>query len=148
MQKAGENFRLQTRRNLISGELSAGTSKIRLRFPDRERLKGRNEIRAVFNSPQNQRKEFSCSGMRLMMLKNKLSYNRIAFTFARKFGSAVERNRSRRLSREAYRQIRHLVERGWDLVLLVYPSAVNKLSLRITQLKELLNRARLISEEQ
>ena len=89
---------------------------MRLSFPKRERLKGREEIKAVFDG----KKSFSCPGIRLYLSKNGLSYNRIAFTFARKFGSAVERNRSRRISREAYRLLRHRIVPGWDMVLLVY----------------------------
>jgi ribonuclease P protein component len=57
----------------------------------------------------------------LFFLENGLSHNRIAFTFARKYGNAVERNRARRLGREAYRYMRNGLKPGFDLVLLVYP---------------------------
>ena len=108
------------------------------RFPRKERLKGRDEIREVFN----RRKGVSCPGARLLTLRNGLSYNRIAFTFSRKFGNAVERNRSRRLGREAYRQLRNELRKGYDLVLLVYPQAGGDvLSVRMKQLRDLFTRA-------
>ena len=55
------------------------------------------------------------------MLENKLSRNRICFTFSRGFGNAVERNRARRLGREAYRNLKPRLRCGYDFVLLVYP---------------------------
>jgi ribonuclease P protein component len=57
----------------------------------------------------------------LFFIKNGLSYNRIVFTFSRKFGNAAERNRARRVGREAYRHLRPDLKTGYDLVLLVYP---------------------------
>jgi ribonuclease P protein component len=57
----------------------------------------------------------------LFFLRNGLPQNRVAFTFARKFGNAVERNRARRVSREAYRHMRYRLKGGFDLVLLLYP---------------------------
>ncbi|MDR0685137.1 MAG: ribonuclease P protein component [Spirochaetaceae bacterium] len=88
-----------------------------LRFPREEHLKRRQDIQTVF------KKGFSasCSGARLFFLRRDGDGRRIAFTFARKFGSAVERNRARRLGREAYRHLRPRIKGGYDLVLLVYP---------------------------
>ena len=73
-----------------------------------------------------------------------MQYNRIAFTFARKFGNAVERNRSRRLSREVYRLLRNKIRKGYDLVLLVYPGR-DTLSVRMEQMRELFTHAGLFN---
>ena len=131
-------------------------------FPRRERLKGRDEIRDVFQrrtpasaepsvrgpgGGSGQRKSVSCAGAKLLTLRNGLPYNRIAFTFSRKFGKAVERNYSRRLSREAYRQLRNELQKGYDLVLLVYPGK-DVYSVRMEQLRELFSRAGLFKESQ
>ena len=109
-------------------------------FPGRERLKGKAEIREVFNK----KKLVSCQGAKLFILKNGLSHNRIAFTFSRKFGNAVERNRARRLGREAYRHLRKELKPGYDLVLLVYPGN-DALRFRMKQLYDLLSRAGLFT---
>jgi ribonuclease P protein component len=87
------------------------------RFERKEHLKGRKEIRAVFNEG----KRFGCRGAKLFVLKNSLIHNRICFTFSRGFGNSAERNRARRLSREAYRLMRPRLRGGCDLVLMVFP---------------------------
>jgi ribonuclease P protein component len=76
----------------------------------------------------------------LFFLKNGLAHTRIAFTFARKYGNAVERNRARRVGREAYRYMRKGLKPGFDLVLLVYPGK-DTLAGRMEQLKALFSRA-------
>ena len=98
-----------------------------------------DEIREVFG----RRKGVSCAGARLLTLRNGLPHNRIAFTFSRKFGNAVERNRSRRLSREVYRLLRKDLRKGYDLVLLVYPGR-DVFSVRMEQMRELFSRAGLL----
>ena len=108
-------------------------------FPRQEKLKRRDEIGEVFR----RRRTVSCPGARLLYLKNGRSHNRIAFTFSRKFGNAVERNRARRLGRESYRQLRQRIKQGYDLVLLVYPGN-DDFRLRLKQLEDLLNRAGLL----
>ena len=111
------------------------------RFPRKERLKGRDRIREIFS----RKLGFSCPGARLLMLRNGLPYNRIAFTFTRNFGNAVERNYSRRLSREVYRLLRNELRTGYDLVLLVYHQREKPdrgvFSIRMDQLRELFSRA-------
>ena len=102
------------------------------RFPRKEKLKGRDEIREVFG----RRKCFSCAGAKLFVLRNGLSHNRIAFTFSRKFGNAVERNHSRRLSREVYRLLRNEIGKGYDLVLLVQPGR-DVFAVRMEQIREI-----------
>ena len=90
------------------------------RFKREERLKGRNEIREVFSRGR----RFGCrsgGGVKLFVLQNSLSFNRICFTFSRGYGNAVERNRARRLGREAYRHLRPRLAGGYDLILLAYP---------------------------
>jgi ribonuclease P protein component len=105
-------------------------------FPQRERLKGRNEIGEVFS----QKKVVSCAGAKLFRKENGRLHNRIAFTFSRKFGNAVERNRARRVGREVYRHLRNYLKPGYDLVLLVYPGNDNY-SRRMAQMRELCSRA-------
>ncbi|MDR3303723.1 MAG: ribonuclease P protein component [Treponema sp.] len=112
-----------------------------MRFKRGDRLKKRNAIRNVFNSG----KRVNCSGAKLFFLPNGCPENRIAFTFSRKFGIAVERNRSKRCSREAYRHTHPSLAHGYDLVLLVYPGN-DTFKIRIEQLKTLFNKAGLFAE--
>jgi ribonuclease P protein component len=112
-------------------------------FRRRERLKKRDDITRVFKKGRS----VTCPGAKLFYLGNGLVHNRIAFTFARKYGNAVERNRARRLGREAYRLLKRGAETGYDLVLLVYPQTEDGrpkkpfLSLRMRQLKSLFAKA-------
>jgi ribonuclease P protein component len=80
----------------------------------------------------------------LFVVRNELPHNRIVFTFARKFGNAVERNRARRLSREAYRLLRNALKPGFDLVLFLYPGG-DSFANRMEQLKILFQKAALLS---
>ncbi|MDR2807729.1 MAG: ribonuclease P protein component [Spirochaetaceae bacterium] len=105
-------------------------------FKRHERLKSQSEIRKVFNRG----KMVRCYGAKLLFIKNTVSYNRIAFTFSRKFGKAVERNRARRLAREAYRHIKPLLACGYDMVLLVFPGN-DSLAIRKEQLQSLCREA-------
>ncbi|MDR0561279.1 MAG: ribonuclease P protein component [Spirochaetaceae bacterium] len=92
-------------------------AQVSFRFRREERLKKRDDIRDVFKKGRCA----ACSGAKLFVMKNDLPLNRIGFTFSRKFGNAVARNRARRLGREAYRRISSGLNPGHDMVLLVYP---------------------------
>ena len=79
------------------------------------------------------------------MLENELSRNRICFTFSRGFGNAVERNRAKRLGREAYRNLKPRLRSGFDLILQVYPEEPAPIfARRMKQLEHLLNKAGLL----
>ena len=86
-------------------------------FSDKERLKRRADIQAVFKKG----KRISCSGAKLFFLPNGLNENRVLFTFPRKYGSAVKRNTTRRRGREVYRQNSFRLMKGFDLVFLFFP---------------------------
>ncbi|MDR0556956.1 MAG: ribonuclease P protein component [Treponema sp.] len=112
-----------------------------LRFGRDRRLRKRGEIRAVFKEGRIS----SCFGAKLFVLKNTVGHNRIAFTFSRKFGGAVERNRCRRVGREAYRHLQSDVRQGFDLALLVYPVGKDTFSDRMEQLRRLFSKANLFA---
>ena len=54
-------------------------------------------------------------------LPNGLGYPRLGMSVARKVGTAVRRNRIRRLIRESFRLMQHDLPEGYDLVVVVRP---------------------------
>jgi len=90
-------------------------------------------------------RRIACRGAKLYVLENKLLCNRICFTFSRGFGNAVERNRARRLGREAYRNLKPRLRCGYDFILLVYPEEPAPIfTRRMKDLEYLLTRAGLL----
>lgn len=60
----------------------------------------------------------SCTSPALVVycLKNRAGVCRIGITTSKKLGGAVERNRCRRIIKEAYRRLLPLCVGGWDIV--------------------------------
>lgn len=48
-------------------------------------------------------------------MKSRRGYNRIGITTSKKIGNAVERNRARRVIKEAYRLLEEEVRPSWDI---------------------------------
>ena len=144
-----------TRKNPIrcnNGEekdLTAGRSSFR--FRRQEHLKGRKEIRDVFDKGR----QITCRGAKLFLLKNDLPYNRICFTFSKLskrkqlsnrkqfLWNAVARNYAKRLGREAYRLMKDRIACGYDFILLVYPGLQSILD-RMEQLESIFHKAGLL----
>ena len=62
-------------------------------------------------------KAFSTPVVVVYALKNHKGYNRIGLTATKKIGKAVQRNRARRVMREAYRLLEPKFPVGYDYVL-------------------------------
>jgi ribonuclease P protein component len=50
------------------------------------------------------------------VMKNRAGFCRVGITTSKKIGNAVERNRARRVIREAYRQLQPKIKGNYDLV--------------------------------
>ena len=86
-------------------------------FPKRQRLVKNHQFKAVLG----QRRRRSDGLLVLYLSENKLGYPRFGVSVGRSCGSAVVRNRLKRLLREACRQSQHEVPRSGDYLLMMSP---------------------------
>lgn len=87
------------------------------RFKREEHIKRPADIQKLFKTG----KRVSVAGAKLFYMLNDRNINRIGFPLPRGYGNAVERNTSRRYSRETYRFFKTHLNTGYDMLLLVYP---------------------------
>lgn len=81
--------------------------------------------------------------------KNDIGTNRFGFVAGKKVGNAVERNRARRLMREAVRLRLSHIKPGWDLVWIARAGiADKKVDVVMAAVDDLLRRARLFAAEE
>lgn len=113
------------------------------RFRRNEHIKRPTDIQKLFKTG----KKFSTNGAKLFCLENDLGYNRIAFPLPRGYGNAVERNASKRFSRETYRFLKAYLNTGFDILFLVYPGNDSFLS-RCAQFKALCKKAGLLRDSE
>lgn len=85
------------------------------------------------------------SGAKLFFRENGLGINRIGFPLPRGYGNAVQRNLSKRYSREVYRLFKIHLNTGYDMLLLIYPGN-DSFSTRCVQFRSLCQKAGLIKE--
>lgn len=75
-------------------------------------LRNQNRFNTVY-------KKGNSKGSRLLVVlykKNGLPYSRVAYVSSKKVGNSVERNRSRRLMKESYRNIGREIMSGYDII--------------------------------
>ena len=106
-----------------------------------ERIKNPVEFKNLFKYG----KRASVSGAKIFVLENNLGINRIGFPLPRGYGNAVQRNLSKRYSREAYRLLKSQLNIGYDILLLVYPNN-DSFSSRCVQFSTLFTKIGLIKE--
>ena len=109
-----------------------------------ETIKKNNEFQMIFE------KGHSIQGRYLVVyfLRNPLNHNRFGFCSGIKLGTAVRRNRYKRLLREASRSVAPLTLTGWDLIILARGAIKSAdLSGIIHEYKQILGKANLLKKD-
>lgn len=88
-------------------------------FPRRLRVRRRPEFERAF--AQGLRSSDAC--LTMWAVPNDLGHPRLGLVVGRRFGGAVQRNRVKRLLREAFRLTRHRLPAGLDLLCAPRPGA-------------------------
>jgi ribonuclease P protein component len=91
-----------------------GPSTPSFRFHKHEHLRRPSDFRRVYE----RRRSVSDHLLIVYACENGLPYLRLGLSVSRKMGGAVQRNRLRRLYREAFRLTRHEMPVGLDLILI------------------------------
>jgi ribonuclease P protein component len=86
-------------------------------YSRRLRLQHALEFQAVYAGKVRE----SRGPLTVFAIPNELGHPRLGLSVGRKVGTAVKRNRIKRLLREAFRLIQHDLPRGYDLVINVRP---------------------------
>ena len=110
-------------------------------FKREERIKNPADFKNLYKAG----KKISIPGAKLFYLENNLEINRVGFPLMRGYGNAVERNLSKRYSREVYRIIKSHLNTGYDMLFLVYPGN-DSFHSRCEQFRSLCQKAGLLKE--
>lgn len=81
----------------------------------KERLRSSRDIKAMFGSAT----RFEAQGLRVFIQTNGLPQNRIAIVVSRGCGGSVRRNREKRVTREAYRELKTGLKSGNDILFII-----------------------------
>ena len=111
-------------------------------FKREERIKNPADFKKLYKEG----KKISIPGAKLFYLENHLEMNRVGFPLIRGYGNAVERNLSKRYSREVYRLIKSHLNTGYDMLFLVYPGK-DSFNSRCEQFRSLCQKAGLLKKE-
>ncbi len=110
-------------------------------FKRKEHIKNPVDFKKLFKNG----KKASVSGAKIFYLENGTEINRVGFPLPHGYGNAVQRNLSKRYSREVYRLLKAHLNIGYDILLLVYPKN-DSFHTRCVQFRTLFKKAGLIKE--
>ncbi|MCA9066238.1 MAG: ribonuclease P protein component, partial [Planctomycetaceae bacterium] len=123
--------------SLFPDSSSRGTDAVEtsFRFRPYQHLRRATDIRRVFDEGRKR----SDSHLLIFAMENGFPYTRIALSVSRRHGGAVQRNRKKRLLREAFRQLQQQLPVGLDLVLIPRHRSDSSLADYSTSLSRLLS---------
>lgn len=131
--------RRDTGKSAIAGipspEIVAKPRRARLGFGRAQRLKGRTTVDGVYR--QGRRRMAHPLAARVLRRQDQ-GVSRLGISIGRKCGNAVQRNRIKRLLREAYRGLQQELPHGTDFFILVRPHAALPLKRYEELLRQLL----------
>lgn len=81
-------------------------------------------------------KSFVCSCLVTYVIPNKKGKNRVGITASKKIGNAVQRNRARRIIKEAYCQVAPALPLGYDFV---FVARVRTTKVKMSAVKSAMN---------
>lgn len=76
-------------------------------------------------------KAYTNPALVVYVMKNRAGICRIGITTSKKIGNAVERNRSKRVIRAAFSNVKNSIEGGWDIVFVARSRTKNTKSTEI-----------------
>lgn len=110
----------------------------------RFRLRRSSDVRRVYDKG----KSWVHPLLVLVAHRNELGFSRVAVTASRRVGHAADRNRAKRLMREAARHLHPQFESGWDIVLVARPRILGAKEPQVEDaLDSLLERAHLKAKD-
>jgi ribonuclease P protein component len=89
----------------------------RLTFPKSRHLRTASQFAAVYAARAARR----VGALRVHAIPNELGHHRLGLSVGRRVGTAVRRNRVKRLLREAFRLDQHRLPGAYDLIVVVMP---------------------------
>ena len=82
----------------------------------RERIKKYNDFKIIFKKA----KQTDVRGLKILFIKNSLTWNRIAIVTGRGYKLSVLRNKVKRQVRDIYRNLKHTIKNGYDIIFIPY----------------------------
>ncbi len=107
-----------------------------------ERLSKLSDIKRTFASG----KWTSIPGAKLVFIDNGLEISRFMVTLVKNYGNSIKRNRAKRIAREVYRNNKHRLKPGFDIVIIFFKEK-DVYSNREKQMVKLFKKAGLYSTE-